>query len=129
METSGHSIANPRVLAESGIEAVFMLHIEQEDRKLRLQDKSMEFVWRPMYDHLGRRAEVFGHVFYDFFTSPLDILTEDFKPSFDPTQGHVKPGPPKPWVPPPHYQGEVPDRQLKQSQELNETNSHLRTYI
>jgi hypothetical protein len=61
----------------------------------------MEFIWRPMYDHLARRAEVFGHIFYDFYTSPLDIMVEDFKQSFDPTSGNVKPGPPKPVGPPP----------------------------
>ena len=36
METSGHSAANPRVLSEAGIEAIFILNIEPEDRRLKL---------------------------------------------------------------------------------------------
>ena len=53
-----------------------------------------------MYSHLGRKTEVFGHIFYDFYTSPLDIMVEDFKETFDPTDGHIRPGPPKPFKPP-----------------------------
>ena len=102
METSGHSIGSPRLMAEAGIEAVFILNIEPEDRLLRLEDRAMEFIWRPMYSHLARRAELLGHVFYDFYTSPLDILLDDFTPSFDPSSGHLRPGPPKKPVPPPH---------------------------
>ena len=104
METSGHSIASPRLMAEAGIEAVFILNIEPEDRQLRLKDRAMEFIWRPMYSHLARRAELLGHVFYDFYTSPLDILVEDFSPTFDPSIGHTRPGPPKKPVAPPSYQ-------------------------
>ena len=33
----------------------------------------MEFIWRPNFQHLGRKAEIFTHVFYDFFASPLDF--------------------------------------------------------
>ena len=51
----------------------------------------MEFIWRPMYSHLGRRAQLLGHVLYDFDTSPLEILVEDRKPKNDPTDGHIKP--------------------------------------
>lgn len=47
MDKSGHSIANPRLLSESGIEAIFIRHIEEDDRKIRLSERSMEFVWRP----------------------------------------------------------------------------------
>ena len=60
-------------MAEAGIEAVFILNIEPEDRLLRLEDRAMEFIWRPMYSHLARRAELLGHVFYDFYTSPLQF--------------------------------------------------------
>lgn len=76
-KSGGHSIANPRLLAEAGIEAIFILNIEQDDRDIRLGERSMEFVWRPQYNHLGRRAELFGHIFYDFETSLLEYLVED----------------------------------------------------
>jgi Glycosyl hydrolases family 38 N-terminal domain len=91
MEETGHSLANPRLLAESGIEALFIQNIEDEDRKNRLIEGSMEFVWRPQYKHLGRRTELLGHIFYDFDTSLLEILVDDWQPTFDPTENHTIP--------------------------------------
>ncbi len=40
---------------------------------------------------MGRRPELFGHIFYDFETSLLDIMVEDWKPTFDPTENHTLP--------------------------------------
>jgi hypothetical protein len=101
MSGSGHSIGNPRVLSESGIEAVFILNVDPDDRKARLERKDLEFIWRPMYGHLGRKTEVLGHVFYDFYTSPLDLLVLDRKPTFDPTDNHTVPNKTDPVGPPP----------------------------
>ena len=89
LETTGHSITNPRILSESGIESLFMLHIQPDERKERLRYAEMEFVWRPMYSHLGSRAQVLGHIFYDFDTSPLDLLVLDRTNAFDPTDNHT----------------------------------------
>lgn len=127
METTGHSIANPRVLAEAGIEAIFVLNIEPDDRKLRLEDRALEFIWRPMFDHLGRRAEIFGHVFYDFHTSPLEILQDDRINYFDPTDNHTKPNGTDPVGPPPGPHGK-PDLKAAESS-TNSNSSRLRDYI
>jgi len=65
----------------------------------------MEFIWRPSYNHLGRKAELLGHIFYDFDTSLLDIMVDDWKPTFDPTENHTLPNytdpvnPPQPNMP------------------------------
>lgn len=66
-----------------------MLHIQPDERKERLRYAEMEFVWRPMYSHLGSRAQVLGHIFYDFDTSPLDLLVLDRTNAFDPTDNHT----------------------------------------
>ena len=100
LENSGQSAANPRLLSESGIEAMFILHIDPEERQRRLEYSEMEFVWRPMYSHLGRKSEMLGHIFYDFNTSPLDLLVMDQRIS-DPTNGHVVPNKTEPVGPPP----------------------------
>jgi hypothetical protein len=73
LETTGNSAAVPRL----SIESLFVLNVQPDERKERLKYAEMEFLWRPMYGHLGQRPELLGHVFYDFFTSPLDLLVLD----------------------------------------------------
>ena len=38
----------------------------------------MEFIWRPEFDHLGRKAEIFTHIIYDFSISPFDLFVNDY---------------------------------------------------
>ena len=68
---------------------------------MRLEYSEMEFIWRPMYGHLGRKAEMLGHVLYDFWTSPLDLIIKDSKQEYDPSFNHTehnstRPEPPNP---------------------------------
>ena len=79
----------------------------------------MEFVWRPQYSHLGRRTELFGHIFYDFDTSLLDILVDDYIPSYDPTDDHIEPNMTDPVNPP----------KAPQLRESDEDPSMLRKYL
>jgi hypothetical protein len=39
----------------------------------------MEWVWRPDFEHLGRKAEIFTHLMYDFETSPFDLIIDSHK--------------------------------------------------
>jgi len=39
----------------------------------------METLWRPSFLHLGRKAELFSHVMYDFETSPFDLIVDAHK--------------------------------------------------
>jgi hypothetical protein len=40
----------------------------------------MEFLWRPNFQHLGRKAEIFTHVFNNFDASPFDFDVMDPTP-------------------------------------------------
>lgn len=53
LETTGNSAAIPRLMSESGIESLFVLNVQPDERKERLKYAEMEFLWRPMYGHLG----------------------------------------------------------------------------
>lgn len=56
-----------------------------------------------MYEHLGRRPELLGHVFYDFQTSPLKLLVLDRDQNnegFDPTSNGTVPNMTDPVGPP-----------------------------
>jgi lysosomal alpha-mannosidase len=45
----GHSNAQPRLFAEMGFDAWFFARLDYQDKEKRLQEKSMEWVWRPFY--------------------------------------------------------------------------------
>ncbi len=50
----GHSNGNPRLFAEMGFDAVFFARADYQDREKRLNESSMEFLWRPFFNHLGK---------------------------------------------------------------------------
>lgn len=72
-----HSETNARLLSESGMDALFLLSVDPQERAERLKKKSMEFIWRPHMKHLGRTSEIYTHVFYDFDMSPFDLDVQD----------------------------------------------------
>jgi alpha-mannosidase len=52
----GHSNANARLYAEMGFDAVFFGRLDYQEKEKRLEEKTMEYVWRPMWDTLGESA-------------------------------------------------------------------------
>ena len=80
LEPYGHSEMNARLWAESGIEAMFVKEMDPEDRENRIKNQSMEFIWRPNYWNVGKKAELFTHVIYDFHVSPFDLVLDKKDP-------------------------------------------------
>ena len=74
---SGHSLAHPRLLTEAGLESLYILNVSPEERVKRIEDKSLQFIWRPLFDQLGRRTEMFTHIIYDNDVSALDLHVSD----------------------------------------------------
>ncbi|TNV84658.1 hypothetical protein FGO68_gene4646 [Halteria grandinella] len=85
---SGHSLAHPRVMSEAGLQSMYLLNVNEDERWQRRQDKALQFLWRPMFSTIGRRTEIFTHVLYDYDVSPLDLLVGD-KDSQKSIDGHV----------------------------------------
>ena len=77
----GHSNANQRLFAEMGFDAFFIGRLDYEDKQNRLDEKTMEFVWRPMFDSLGERAQIFTHSLFNNYGAPtgfdFDTLSND----------------------------------------------------
>jgi hypothetical protein len=77
----GHSNANARLFAEMGFDAFFFARLDYEDKKARLADKEMEWVWRPMWESLGESAQIFTHALYHHYSAPpgfdFDTLSDD----------------------------------------------------
>ena len=66
----GHSSANARLFAEMGFDAFFFARTDYRDKQQRKQDKSLEFLWQPMHDTLGKDAEILAHVLNDHYSAP-----------------------------------------------------------
>jgi lysosomal alpha-mannosidase len=77
----GHSNANQRLFAEMGFDAFFIARLDYQDKQKRLKDKTMEFVWRPMWDTLGESAQIFTHALYNHYSAPpgfdFDMLADE----------------------------------------------------
>jgi len=75
----GHSNANARLFAEMGFDAVFFARIDFQDKQKRLKEKSMEFLWRPFFKHLGKSSQILAHTMLDYCSpnyfgfDPLDF--------------------------------------------------------
>ena len=77
LDMYGHSSTNARLYSESGIEAIYIRQIDPTERQVRMNNQTMEFIWRPNFYNLGKKAQLFAHVIYDFDTSPFDLIVED----------------------------------------------------
>ena len=58
----GHSNANARLFAEMGFDAIVFARADFQDNAKRMNDSSMEWLWRPMWDHLGKRSQLIAHL-------------------------------------------------------------------
>jgi alpha-mannosidase len=72
----GHSTATPRLFAEMGFDAFFISRIDFQDKAKRLQDKSMQWMWRPFFNHTGKSTSIFTSTFYDHYCWPGDFGDE-----------------------------------------------------
>ena len=50
-----------------GMDAWFFARLDYEDKVQRLKDKTMQFIWKPMYDSLGDEVEIFTGIMQDHY--------------------------------------------------------------
>eukprot|EP00347_Sterkiella_histriomuscorum_P000869 403374211 len=90
----GHSNTNPRIYAEMGFDAWFFARLDYQDKEKRLNENSMEFIWRPSFNHLGKTTEIFTHALYHHYSAPegfnFDIWSHD-TPIIDDPQKYATP--------------------------------------
>jgi hypothetical protein len=64
-----------------GFDAWFFARLDYQDKSKRLDNLDMEFIWRPFYDSLGNRSQIFTHVLYNHYSAPTNL-------GFDITNGN-----------------------------------------
>ena len=73
----GHQSATAGLFAEMGFSSWFIARADIQDKKHRLANKEMEYLWRPFNKSLGGRAEIFTHFTYQHYDSPQGFSYKD----------------------------------------------------
>lgn len=53
-----------------GFDALFFARLDYKEKEKRLNDKSMEWIWMPNEDSLGKDVNLLTHVLYAHYSSP-----------------------------------------------------------
>ena len=80
----GHSNANPRLFAEMGFDAWFFARIDYEDKAVRMDNQSMQWVWKPFSESLGDNVSIFTHCMPDHYHQPEDFRYDENNWNTDP---------------------------------------------
>lgn len=67
-----------------GFKAWFFARLDYQDKRQRLEDKSMEFVWRPYSESLGDNVEIFTVVMPDHYNMIDDFRFDERFNTFGP---------------------------------------------
>ena len=73
LDPFGHSAANAELMAQMGMEAIFMGRINEEDFAERKLRQELQFVWTPEFagqEGKAPKSEIFGHVLYTRYQPP-----------------------------------------------------------
>jgi lysosomal alpha-mannosidase len=64
-----------------GLDALFFARLDYQEKDVRLANKSMEWVWRPMWESLGESTQILTHTLYHHYSAPsgfdFDTLSND----------------------------------------------------
>lgn len=80
----GHSSANPRLFADMGFEAWMFARLDHQDRDQRLENKSMNFLWRPFSKHFGNQKQIFTGAMRDHYCWASGFWYDERFPQDDP---------------------------------------------
>lgn len=67
-----------------GFDAFFFWRLDYRDKDQRFADKSMEFLWRPFKDSLGKRADILAHAFEESYFAPTGFDVDQDGGNADP---------------------------------------------
>lgn len=60
-----------------GLDAWFFARLDFQDKDQRLADQTMQFVWRPFFNHLGESVQIFTSAMYDHYCYPTGFWFDD----------------------------------------------------
>ena len=66
----GHSATNARIFAEMGFDAFFSARMDFGDKAQQRADHSMEAIWIPYKDSLGKDVKILHHLLFAHYCAP-----------------------------------------------------------
>ena len=83
MDSFGHSTATALLYSLLGYNAMFIGRIDSKERTQRMNNKTMQYIWRPFSKHYDDSNEIFTHTFTNNYDYPnglhIDWKTGDTK--------------------------------------------------
>jgi hypothetical protein len=67
-----------------GFDAYFFWRIDYQDKNKRLNEKAMEWIQRPFFNHLGKSTQILAHAMYQSYCSPENFSYDVFESNNDP---------------------------------------------
>ena len=84
IDSFGHSATNARLYADMGLEALFISRIASADRKKRIDEKAMNYLWRPDTKHFGDQHELLVSYFTNTYCYPEGFAVDTIADEDDP---------------------------------------------
>lgn len=63
-----------------GFDAWFFARIDFQERDVRMQEKTMQWVWKPFSESLGDEVSIFTHVMADHYHQPETFRVDELLP-------------------------------------------------
>jgi alpha-mannosidase len=77
VDSFGHSAGNARLYSDMGLEALFFGRLDSRDKFERLQNRSLNYLWRPHSKHFGDRNQILVSVFQDHYCFPPGFFVDE----------------------------------------------------
>lgn len=66
----GHQASSASMFSRMGFQSFFFARIDYQDKDLRLKNKAMEMIWRPLQYTQDKTNYIFTHVNYYHYSPP-----------------------------------------------------------
>lgn len=73
IDSFGHSNGNPRLFAEMGLDAWFFARFDYQDKKQRMKDQTMQWVWKPFSESLGDDVSILTLAMPHHYNAPSEF--------------------------------------------------------
>jgi len=70
-------MTNARLFADMGFDAWVFARHDLADMPRRRNEKLLEFIWRPTYQDLGNKTQIFTHIMFNHYSSPDGLKIDD----------------------------------------------------
>ena len=89
LDSFGHSAGNARLYSDMGLEAMFIGRLDVNDKIARVENRNMNYLWRPHSENFGDQNQILVSFFRDHYCWPEGFYVDeryDVDEVFEPDQ-------------------------------------------